>query len=493
MTDFAKAQLMKYGWTEGKGLGKNETGITEAIRPKLKFDKAGIDHKDTDHKEWWETAFNNAVNNIVIESQSHGVSISVSKKESSEDNLKEKKSKYMSSYTNFLKTSTLIHGNIIQEKSSDLPEVDKIQSDVTYVPLTDEELFKVCGGRTAHKGARHGLTLQGKLKRIAQQEEDLLNTTAYTSVSDKLKKYNEVQDSCKIDDNENVLPVALSSEEESNAPKLSKSKRKKHKRRINDLTHQLNILCNVSDNDERSKHSLVETEVKIKHKKKKMKKESAVTQNIQGIGIEEEDNEIDNRSFPVNLTLEKNVKEKSVEGQVNDQIEEEFENIFTRKKKKKKSKRKKDQNEQDGNVFTLHRVKKLKNSYKGNLNVQHIIEDGDNMLENKFQIELPCDKPIMPSDKIKDLLEHPEAALLNARIVKKKEAKHHRKQKARLDKIITSLEAVHFDAEKSAEKKKDSKKRLNRVVEKMVEYDIAANKTESLKKSVKKKKTNKNK
>jgi len=34
-----------------------------------------------------------------------------------------------------------------------------------YKVLTDEEIFKACGGRTAHKGARHGLNLSGKLAR----------------------------------------------------------------------------------------------------------------------------------------------------------------------------------------------------------------------------------------------------------------------------------------------------------------------------------------
>lgn len=40
--------------------------------------------------------------------------------------------------------------------------------------LSDADLFKACGGRTAHKGARFGLNLTGKLQRIAEQEKDLL-------------------------------------------------------------------------------------------------------------------------------------------------------------------------------------------------------------------------------------------------------------------------------------------------------------------------------
>ncbi|XP_010132659.1 PREDICTED: G patch domain-containing protein 4, partial [Buceros rhinoceros silvestris] len=38
--------------------------------------------------------------------------------------------------------------------------------------LTDEELMRACGGRTAHKGARHGLTMSAKLARLEEQERE---------------------------------------------------------------------------------------------------------------------------------------------------------------------------------------------------------------------------------------------------------------------------------------------------------------------------------
>jgi len=40
--------------------------------------------------------------------------------------------------------------------------------------LDHDALFKACGGLTCHKAARHGLGLNGKLARIAQQDADLL-------------------------------------------------------------------------------------------------------------------------------------------------------------------------------------------------------------------------------------------------------------------------------------------------------------------------------
>lgn len=52
----------------GKGLGRNETGIQEALKPKLKFDNRGIGHDASEQftYHWWENAFNNAANNIQV-------------------------------------------------------------------------------------------------------------------------------------------------------------------------------------------------------------------------------------------------------------------------------------------------------------------------------------------------------------------------------------------------------------------------------------------
>lgn len=54
--NFARKQLEKYGWSEGKGLGKKEDGIVTAIKPKLKFDNSGVGHDVGEQftNNWWE-------------------------------------------------------------------------------------------------------------------------------------------------------------------------------------------------------------------------------------------------------------------------------------------------------------------------------------------------------------------------------------------------------------------------------------------------------
>lgn len=52
----------------GKGLGKREDGISEPLKPKLKFDNAGVGHQTGEQftNNWWERVFNNAANNIKV-------------------------------------------------------------------------------------------------------------------------------------------------------------------------------------------------------------------------------------------------------------------------------------------------------------------------------------------------------------------------------------------------------------------------------------------
>ena len=66
---FAERMLRKQGWKEGQGLGREQQGIVEPIKPSLKFDSAGIGHdiakEFTNH--WWDHAFKKAASSIEIE------------------------------------------------------------------------------------------------------------------------------------------------------------------------------------------------------------------------------------------------------------------------------------------------------------------------------------------------------------------------------------------------------------------------------------------
>lgn len=71
---------------------------------------------------------------------------------------------------NFIRAAVLTGNEEIEEKDE-----KTIKSEATHqIPkvqqLSDEQLLKACGGRTAHKAARHGHKLSGKLARLQQQD-----------------------------------------------------------------------------------------------------------------------------------------------------------------------------------------------------------------------------------------------------------------------------------------------------------------------------------
>ncbi|ESO01097.1 hypothetical protein HELRODRAFT_175127 [Helobdella robusta] len=175
----AKALLEQQGWKEGQGLGKEKQGIKDAIKVNVKNDKFGVGHdlgeEFTYH--WWDHAFNRAAKNIkgTIQLSKEGETTELSTKKlskKSKKNKKANKSDVYKSFGNFVKAATLTDGQLTQliDDDQDDDEEEKEDESGAVSNYTDEELFKLCGGLTAHKGARHGINLKGKLDRINEQE-----------------------------------------------------------------------------------------------------------------------------------------------------------------------------------------------------------------------------------------------------------------------------------------------------------------------------------
>ncbi|XP_072394016.1 uncharacterized protein [Diabrotica undecimpunctata] len=234
--DFARKQLEKYGWSEGKGLGRNEDGISTAIKPKLKFDNSGVGHNVGEQftNNWWEKLFNNAADNVNVQvDDNNDIKMNVKCKDAVEITTKNYSVKAFKKNTNleygsFLKTATMTGNDV---KMHDVPNLPEIKSN--FQSLTDEELFAACGGRTAHKGARHGLKLGGKLSRIQKQEKLLLKKMRKVSISDnesektstekKLKKLKKQKEEAR----EKYIPIMEDSMESTSSNGLKKKKKRK--------------------------------------------------------------------------------------------------------------------------------------------------------------------------------------------------------------------------------------------------------------------------
>ncbi|GIY59654.1 g patch domain-containing protein 4 [Caerostris extrusa] len=80
MNDFARKQLEKYGWSEGKGLGKNENGMTKSIKTVVKNNTYGIGHDNSNilTSRWWCDVFNEASQKINVVKTENGVILTCS-------------------------------------------------------------------------------------------------------------------------------------------------------------------------------------------------------------------------------------------------------------------------------------------------------------------------------------------------------------------------------------------------------------------------------
>ncbi|KAL0273404.1 UNVERIFIED_CONTAM: hypothetical protein PYX00_006073 [Menopon gallinae] len=181
--DFARKQLEKYGWAEGEGLGKNRDGISKPLRPKLKFDNAGLGHDISQEftDDWWRKLYDEAASNVVTKKENDSVVLETKNETIEINKRKRKKSKREKGemYEGFIKTAEL---NGLSEKNLN----DSVDCD-SVTKISNEELFKICGGRTIHKGARHGLKMSAKLARLQEHESSIMATLESSNISDEVE------------------------------------------------------------------------------------------------------------------------------------------------------------------------------------------------------------------------------------------------------------------------------------------------------------------
>ncbi|KAG0424869.1 hypothetical protein HPB47_027936, partial [Ixodes persulcatus] len=147
--EFARGLLEKYGWSEGKGLGKDETGIAHALRPRLKFDTAGVGHKIDLTSQWWSQSFNEAAKSLTVHVSEESVRVE-QKKQKKKSPLPKK------TYNGFIKAGTQTgNGPLVADEEEE-----------NWGEGTEDSAIE--------RAARHGLKMSGKLKRLEEQETQLL-------------------------------------------------------------------------------------------------------------------------------------------------------------------------------------------------------------------------------------------------------------------------------------------------------------------------------
>ncbi|XP_070768385.1 G patch domain-containing protein 4 [Enoplosus armatus] len=307
---FAEQQLLRHGWEHGKGLGRRENGISEAIKVKVKCDKGGVGHKEGDQFtfHWWDHVFNKASSSLQVESDQNGIQLKKTVEEDEEggmiSNKKPRKATLAKAklYGCFVKSATLLSGQEQPEpkssssedsSSSDEEEDQKLDLSST-IKLSDADIMKACGGRTAHKGARHGLTMSAKLARLEQQEAEFMakygkksKTASASPVCVTATPQTPQQDDTAEDSQRKKKKKrSTRSINEPNGVEVSESpetdvkpKKKKKKVKANEDTEEItdavssdgDVIC-VENSEADHSHK-----TKKKHKKKKNSAEESVT------------------------------------------------------------------------------------------------------------------------------------------------------------------------------------------------------------------------
>lgn len=206
------------------------------IKATFKFDNTGLGHDAAAsdfNNHWWERVYNDAASNVQVSSdggsktkiQTQDVdAVDISTSSINYKKMKKKHGK-TSGFGSFIKTATLTNTGT-EDAIDGQVNLDEFRHD-TVKPLTDEELFAACGGRTAHKGARHGLKLSGKLARLAEQDAKLLY---------KLGPQPSTSKSVAEDDDAEIQSILYQGDY---SKKLSKRKKKTHSRIDNELSESL--------------------------------------------------------------------------------------------------------------------------------------------------------------------------------------------------------------------------------------------------------------
>lgn len=158
----------------------------------MKFDNHGLGHDAGAEfaNNWWDKLFNKAAQNIAVEVDNNK---EVKIKTKTDKSVDFPENTNRGAYTAFIKTSKLRGSSV--HRCNKVPRVS--ESPISFQSLTDEELFAACGGRTAHKGARHGLKCNGKLSRLEKQEKILLKKMRKVSLSDSEKDDNVTEKKLK--------------------------------------------------------------------------------------------------------------------------------------------------------------------------------------------------------------------------------------------------------------------------------------------------------
>jgi len=324
MPSFAQKEMQRYGWSEGKGLGRTENGMKSAIKVKLKNNTGGLGHDQGAEFSfhWWDHIFNKAASSFKVNETEDGVSLEKCEGKkvtplliSNKRGLPTRLANKTLLYGTFVKAGTYDSNKVQDEVTREFSSDDSSDSEDESVEgdkkgLINDTLQKMYlkTGLTGHKAARHGHSLNGKLQRLTQQEERELPKSSNTEFSEN--NQSEVTETIEKNGTE------MHQECDGSSDTTRKIKKKKKKKEKSD---------SLSTNLDKS---AVDSEVKMSKKKKKMQIECDAADDTLSPSLVTEVGETVSVAADASLTTKKSLKHQ-LDG----------ENVCPEQPKKKKKKK----------------------------------------------------------------------------------------------------------------------------------------------------------
>lgn len=314
-------------------------------------------------ENWWDQVYNKVASKILVKTTKDSVAVHAAEtKESS-------KNKSLL-YARFVKGATLkaSEGIIVEEpeKSSES------ESEKEQIPprLTDEEIFKICGGRTAHKAAGHGLKQNGKLQRIQEQEQQYLESLnkktdiiSNSPISDpkRGKKHKRVT---KDREEQDTLMEGMNSQEE----EVSRKKRKKESKEELQIKNMTELAESTKIKKKKKKKC---KEKREQNKKQEKDKKNCVIEDETSISNKGEKKKKKKEYLEVNKESEEAndveiiEKKKQYEMKEYEETEQEFKEMTKKKNKHRvKTKQLEKEQEEKGDERKKKSKKKKKKEHK---------------------------------------------------------------------------------------------------------------------------------
>eukprot|EP00088_Acartia_fossae_P022231 TRINITY_DN23488_c0_g1_i1.p1 TRINITY_DN23488_c0_g1~~TRINITY_DN23488_c0_g1_i1.p1 ORF type:complete len:400 (+),score=137.45 TRINITY_DN23488_c0_g1_i1:120-1202(+) len=345
--EFAWRLMKSQGWSDGDGLGKARQGRRDALKPKLKFDQHGLGHDRAAEFEfhWWDHVFNSAVKGVSVSNSESGeitVQFKADKSEISAKKLRRRMQKEMRHklYSRFIKSGTLEGSKLITspEEEDTLTEVKDLSQ---LKSMTDDDLVKACGGRTAHKGARHGQKMNAKLKRVEEAELAFIASIQAKQKEKEAKKKaaSKTPETSENTQDHNVNTFSEATPVTEDVPVIQSEKKRKKKKKDKDKDREVSIDDSDSVNNNKGKDKvLAELNEECDKKRKKKEKVKEESDSLVSDEVEKEKKKSKKRK----RDKEKIENEDSINFDVDNQVtpsqeesNEQDENLHKKKKKKK--------------------------------------------------------------------------------------------------------------------------------------------------------------